>query len=182
MAERRHNLAWSLRPLARSSVGREGCRGHTWGTPEPIGKIGLPPASGRRTVHTVPGPGRSLAGRTPRWLGGRTAPLDLRRPLRYGNCTHSAEGVLDGEETIPHSVPNTQFLIPTISLLCQVVSVRAPAATDGSPPRVRVASLIPRQSRSPKRIRRIRSRSICAVDLRRSVPFETQSARPPSRY
>ena len=126
MAERRHNLAWSLRPLARSSVGREGCRGHTWGTPEPIGKIGLPPASGRRTVHTVPGPGRSLAGRTPRWLGGRTAPLDLRRPLRYGNCTHSAEGVLDGEETIPHSVPNTQFLIPTNSVQCPGVSAHEP--------------------------------------------------------
>ena len=34
---------------------------------------------------------------------------------------------------IPSWSPNTQFLIPTISLLCQVVSVRAPAATDGRP-------------------------------------------------
>ena len=90
--------------------------------------------------------------------------------------------VLNETSTIPSSVPNTQFLIPTISLLCQVVSVRAPAATDGSPPRVRVASLVPRPSRPPMRIRRIRSRAICSVDRRRSVPLETQSARPPSRY
>ncbi len=66
-----------------------------WGTnlgdtPLPVGKIGLSPARDRRTVRTVLGRARSLVGRTPRWLGGRTAPLDLRPPLRYGNRTHSA--------------------------------------------------------------------------------------------
>ena len=70
--------AWSLRPQARSSVGREGCGGQTSGTPLPIGKIGWSPASDRRTVQTVPGPARSLIGWTPRGLGGRPAPLDLR--------------------------------------------------------------------------------------------------------
>ena len=52
----------------------------------------LPPASDRRTVQTVPGPARSLVGWTPRWLVGQTAQLDLRRPLRYGNCTDSTLG------------------------------------------------------------------------------------------
>ena len=59
------------------NVVREGCGTNLGGRLYRSGRFGLPPASDRRTGQTDPGTARSLVGWTPRWLGGRTAPLDL---------------------------------------------------------------------------------------------------------
>jgi hypothetical protein len=90
-------------------------------------------------------------------------------------CTTGENGSL-----LPPPTPNSRSQrFPYFARSCRCALLLP--LTD-SPPRVRVASLVPRPSRSPKRIRRIRSRAICAIELRRSAASETQSARPPSRY
>lgn len=84
-AGRRRTLVRGLRPQAPSSVGRKGCGGQACGTPLPIGRIGLPPASDRRTVQAAPGL-RTCSSAGPR-VGSEVEPRRLTYAHRCGTET-----------------------------------------------------------------------------------------------